>query len=107
MGKSKSNYYFEGFNELRTSTSKNGKENRYVDWIGGPIICFRNEVFEKVKFRDITLGEDQYFLIDSIEKEFKIFIISKFNHILFRSKDSNEHTWKVKHNTLIKASTKI
>lgn len=104
VGKSKIYYYLEEFNELRLY---NGLENRKAPHIAGATLCFRKEVFENVKFRNLPSAVDTWFLNDCNEKRYKIFSMSKFNYIVFRSADINTHTWTIQSKQLRSITTKI
>lgn len=70
-------------------------ENRYIDYIAGSTLTFKKEVFEKVKFTDLNSSEDTTFLNDSIKKGFKIYATDRFNHVICRRKNLDDHTWKI------------
>ncbi len=92
VGKSTNYYYLEEFRELGILKKY---ENGLVDWISGGTICFNKEIFDIIKFRDLNYEEDYYFLKDAKENGINIYSTSRKNFIIFRSKNINDHTWKI------------
>ncbi|MBC2580276.1 glycosyltransferase family 2 protein [Clostridium sp. DJ247] len=93
VGKASSFVYFEDNNTLYIRDHYN--QYKYVDVITGSTILAKKEVFEKVKFKNFSLGEDTQFLIDCGMAGIKIFAADKFNYVCIRHKDLQEHTWRV------------
>jgi len=71
------------------------KENQFVKWVAGGTITFKKSVWKKVKFGDVTLGEDVRFLRRCRRLGFKLYAGDKFNFCALRRKNYNSHTWKV------------
>lgn len=105
VGKSRIYYYFEELKELRLSSLQ--EENNYVNWIAGPTICFKKEIFSRVKFRDIPSKVDKYFINDCLKHRFKIYSTSINNFIIYRDVDSQNHTWKASINELLRFTRTI
>ena len=93
VGKDKRYYYLEEFRELLLR--KGGKENAPTEWIAGATLCFKKDIFNIVKFRELQSKEDTNFLKDSMEKGLRIFSTSRYNYIVYRKSDIQEHTWKI------------
>ncbi|MGL5345861.1 MAG: glycosyltransferase [Peptostreptococcaceae bacterium] len=91
VGKSRTYYYIEKNNELMLK--KIGNENKYSNSIMGSTICFKKEVYQKIKFRHISSREDYYFNKDCINSGYRIFSSSSFNHIVFKHSDEYKHTF--------------
>lgn len=70
-------------------------ENRYMDYVAGSTLTIKKEIFQKIKFRDISQSEDTLFLKDSLKKGFKIYASDRFNHAVIRRKDKKTHSWKI------------
>jgi hypothetical protein len=100
IGKSESYLYFEEECILALRNPK--KENCYVTHLDGPSMIIKREVFNYVKFRDITRGEDKNFCIDCINKGINLYSINKYNHIYFRHASLEQHTWKIENRKLLK-----
>ncbi len=76
--------------------------------IAGATIMFRKEVFKRVKFPRISLGEDQRFIIASLKKSYKMYTSSSSNFVAIRRKNINSHSWKVHNKELLSGKdTKI
>lgn len=91
VGKNKTYYYFEKFSRLMIK--KNGVENDFSPYIMGSTICFKTDIFNTVKFKNISPREDYYFTKDCIKNGYKIFASSSYNHIVFKHSDNNKHTF--------------
>ena len=78
------------------SIRKPGNENKYVKFVNGSTLIFKKEVFNKVRFRDISLAEDVHFCNDCIKKGIKIYSSSRYHHVYFRHPSKENHTWKIK-----------
>ncbi|CEH34856.1 hypothetical protein SDC9_164370 [bioreactor metagenome] len=91
VGKNKTYYYFEKFRRLMIK--KNGIENDFSPYIMGSTICFKKDIFNNVKFKNISSREDYYFNKDCIKNGYKIFASSSYNHIVFKHSDNNKHTF--------------
>ncbi len=85
-------YYFEEFKRLMISIKN--KENSYYFMGTGSTICFKKDIFKDIKFADVNRGEDAQFFKDCMKNEYKLYITSKFNHLIYRSKDYKSHTYK-------------
>lgn len=105
VGKAKIYYYFEELKELRLYLWR--EENSYANWIAGPTICFKKEVFSKVKFRNIPSAVDTYFLNDCVKNRLRIYSTSSNNFIIYRGIDPQKHTWKVSLNDLLRVTKTV
>jgi hypothetical protein len=92
--------YFEDKNILGTMCEN--WEYKYVSAIAGGTITANKEVFDRVKFRNISSGEDKLFLEDCHKYGFKIFSNDKYNYVLMRHKNLEDHTWKINSEDFIK-----
>jgi cellulose synthase/poly-beta-1,6-N-acetylglucosamine synthase-like glycosyltransferase len=92
-GKTTCFVYFQNNNSLGIFMPN--YENRYVNNLAGGTILFKKEVFEKVKFRNLNIGEDNCFLSDCIIAGLKIFSSDKYNYVYMRNKNLHEHTWQI------------
>ncbi|MET3292787.1 UNVERIFIED_CONTAM: glycosyltransferase involved in cell wall biosynthesis [Brevibacillus sp. OAP136] len=68
-------------------------ENKYVAVVPGATLVMKRDVFGKVRFADVNLGEDHRFCNDSRAKGFTIFSGSKWHFAAIRRKNSAGHTW--------------
>jgi len=100
IGKLTSYVYFQ--KEKILAIRHMGNENSYVKRIDGPSIIFKKSVLSKVKFRDISRGEDNWFCKDCLEHSIKIFSINRFHHIYMRHANKEDHTWTIENEKLLK-----
>lgn len=84
-----------------------GSEKKYVKFVNGSTLVFKKEIFNKVKFRDISIAEDVYFCNDCIKNNITIYSTNKYHHIYFRYPTKNYHTWKINDDLLINKYCKI
>jgi len=99
-GKATSFVYFE--KERILALRNRGHENRFVKHIDGPSIIIRRSVLEKVKFRDISRGEDKCFCKDCLELGIKIYSMDRFQHIYMRHANVDDHTWTIENDKLLR-----
>ena len=92
--------YFENNNTLGIMCEN--WEYNYVFAVAGATIIAKKEVFDSVKFRNVTFGEDKLFLEDCHKSGFKIFSTDKYNYVVMRHKNLEEHTWKIHSEDFIK-----
>ena len=79
-----------------------GNENSYVTRIDGPSLIFKKSILDKVKFRDISRGEDNWFCKDCMEQGIKIYSHNRFHHIYMRHANNEEHTWTIENERLLR-----
>ncbi|NMB07543.1 MAG: glycosyltransferase family 2 protein [Tissierellia bacterium] len=79
-----------------------GLENQYVYFVNGSTMIFKKELFEKVKFRNISCSEDLYFCKDCIENNIKIYSLNKYHIVYIRQSNLDKHTWKLKNEDLFR-----
>ncbi|MBQ8997868.1 MAG: glycosyltransferase [Clostridium sp.] len=105
LGKQRTYYYLEKYKKL--ILKKNAIENDYVKSLMGSTLCFKKDVFDKVKFEDISIREDYYFNKKCIKNGYKLYSTSKYNHLVFKHADINKHTFKSNIHTLINLCSDI
>lgn len=81
-------------------------ENRFVRRIEGGTILAKRSVFDRVKFRDVSLGEDNRFYEDCRAKGFKIYGTNRFFYIYMR-RNNKDHTWRTDKKFLLRHSIKV
>lgn len=80
-----------------------GNQNRFVGHVAGGTILFKKKkLFRRVRFSNISLGEDVRFLRDCRTRGFKIYSSDKYDYVYIRRKDPQSHTWKIGDTYLIK-----
>ena len=105
IGKGATFVYFVEKNILAIRSP--GAESKYVKFVNGSTLVFKKEIFDKVKFRDMSLAEDVYFCQDCLKNDIKIYSTNKYHHIYFRYPVKKNHTWKISDNELIKKYCKV
>ncbi len=70
-------------------------ENRFVKSVCGATLVARKAVFDKVRFRDLWVGEDDRFCEDCRRNRFRIYSTSRYNFVAIRQQDTDTHTWKI------------
>ncbi|MFM9798085.1 glycosyltransferase [Aeromonas dhakensis] len=86
----------------KTFLIRNDKDCRFSDFIIGASLIIRKEVFEKVTFHNKNKGEDSQFLADCKEKNILIYSSDIYNYITIRSKNLDNHTWKIDDQAFVK-----
>lgn len=104
-GKMSSFVYFEDSNALYIREPNN--QFRYVDVITGSTILAKKEIFQKIQFQHLIVGEDSRFLIDCQSAGIKIYAADKFNYVCMRHKNLQEHTWRMSSEDLMSISEKF
>jgi len=101
VGKGSLFVYFEASKILATLLPD--RENRYVQAAAGATLVFKKEVFGRVRFPDVNLGEDTVFVRKCVEKGIKIYANDRFNFVYLRRPNPDDHTWKVTDDALIQS----
>ncbi|MDQ0970651.1 cellulose synthase/poly-beta-1,6-N-acetylglucosamine synthase-like glycosyltransferase [Neobacillus niacini] len=78
-----------------------GLSNKYVKHVSGATLVFEKSIIDKIKFPNLTLGEDTEFQKKCIIHGYRIYSSSRYNFAAIRENDVNEHTWKVSDKRLI------
>ncbi|QJD86555.1 glycosyltransferase [Cohnella herbarum] len=82
-------------------------ENRYVSTLPGATLVIKRKVFNKVRFPNKNVGEDDIFCKRSIKKGYKIYSAQKYNFVAIRRKNSSNHTWIIDDKKLLALHRKI
>lgn len=105
VGKYVTYYYLQKYKKL--ILKNNGTQNSFVSSLMGSTLCFKRDVFDKVKFKDISQREDFYFNQDCQKNNFKMYSTTCYNHLVFKHEDPNKHTFKTDLNILIRRCIEI
>lgn len=70
------------------------KRDRLVGFVAGGTIMFKKKVFKRVKFANVSLGEDARFLKKCRASGFNLHSTDKFNYVYIRRKNRNSHSMK-------------
>jgi tetratricopeptide (TPR) repeat protein len=97
--------YFEDKNELGIFMP--GGDNMNIIYISGATILAKKEVFKKVKFKNINVGEDVQFFADCYEEGIKVYSSDKYNYVYMKHNCLEDHTWKINSDEIQKWITKL
>ena len=85
--------YFTYFEDEKSLTVRFPKrENSFQKYVAGGTIMFKKEVFKRVQFPYISVGEDFTFLDQCRAKGYRIYATNRYNYVYIRRND-NSHTW--------------
>lgn len=101
LGKYTTFVYFE--NSQTLAIRNPNRDQRYTYRVEGSTLIIKKNVFEKVKFKKLNLGEDAQFCKDCIKENFNIFSTDMFNFVYIRHKNASNHTWNVDNDYLLKS----
>lgn len=82
-------------------------ENRPAARLPGATLFIKRDVFKKVRFPHISVGEDDLFCLRSKRKGYKVYSAGKYNFVAIRRKNSANHTWIISDKELIAHHRKI
>jgi glycosyltransferase involved in cell wall biosynthesis len=105
VGKAAHLKYFEGKRLIAVTTPK--QQHQFVKFVAGGTLLFKKRVYNVVRFKDITLGEDSDFLLRSRRKGFKIYSSSPYNFVGIRRKNKKTHTWTASDEKVLSGSQVI
>ncbi|WP_325049534.1 glycosyltransferase family protein [Kocuria soli] len=91
VGKQASFMYVESYNVTLLRFAE--REHRWTDFVLGPTLMARREVFEQHPFESRTTGEDSAFLDSVANSGLRIYATDRFNFRQFRG--GHGHTWNV------------
>lgn len=105
VGKGSTYVYFMSSKTLAIRTPN--LEKTFVNFVNGSTLVIRKRIFNRVKFRDLSIAEDVQFCNDCIRNGISIYSTSRFNHVYIRHGDKSKHTWKIKDRQLMKRHCKF
>jgi len=105
VGKASYFVYYEKYNTIGVMNAM--YNNRYTPYIAGSTFVIKKKVFEKVKFMDLSLGEDSRFANDCIKANMRVYSSHRYNYIYVRHRELSDHTWKIGSKDLFKVTQKI
>lgn len=103
VGKATSYVYLKDSKVLAIISPK--RENKYVKRIYGSTLFVKKKVFNKVKFSSVPKGVDTQFSKDCIRNGFKIYSTNKYHYVYIRHGKTEEHTWAINDEELLKLCT--
>lgn len=80
------------------------QRNRFFGLVSGGTLLFNRAVVNRVRFADISLGEDVAFLRSSKRAGYKIYASTPYNYVAIRRKSKLTHTWRATDSQLLQKS---
>jgi glycosyltransferase involved in cell wall biosynthesis len=102
VGKAAHLKYFEGKRVIAVTSPK--ERHKFVKFIAGGTLLFKRRVYNAVRFKNITLGEDSDFLRRSRQKGIRIYSSSPYNFVGIRRKNKKSHTWTASDEDVLRGS---
>ncbi|WP_028563724.1 glycosyltransferase [Paenibacillus pinihumi] len=82
-------------------------EYRPATRLPGATLVMKRNVFNKVRFPHVNVGEDDLFCLRSKRKGFKVYSAGKYNFAAIRRKNSSNHTWIISDQKLLAHHQKV
>lgn len=83
------------------------EENTFVEQIAGATLTCRKQIFNKVRFNAVSLGETVGFLKRCTNKGYRIYSTDRSHFVIRRRAQKGSHTWKISDRMLIAQSKEI
>ncbi|GMK41458.1 glycosyl transferase [Paenibacillus sp. CCS19] len=83
------------------------KQMKQVKQIAGATLLCRKQIFNKVRFRPVSLGETVGFLRRCHNKGLKIYSTDCYHYVINRRAEKKNHTWKISDQKLKSQSRNI
>lgn len=71
------------------------REHRWTDFVMGPTITGKAEIFRQIRFNNLSRGEDSDFLKRALSAGASIYSADRFNFCQMRSGSGTGHAWNV------------
>ena len=90
-------YYMHLAGSNATVLRAGEREHRFTDFLAGPTLTARREVFETHPFEAVNTGEDTAFLKSVVAAGGQLYAADRFNFVQVRRApgEGSEHTWRV------------
>ncbi|MNI33050.1 Glycosyl transferase family 2 [compost metagenome] len=102
VGKHACLVYLEATKNLVIRSPK--EKNKYLKFVQGGTILFRRRVLDKVRFSNLSIGEDVTFLKHCLKKGYTTYATSPYNYVYVRRKNKKSHTWRASDTHYLKGS---
>lgn len=102
VGKAAHFKYFEGKRLLAITTPT--ERHKFVKFVAGGSLLFKRKIYNAVRFKNITHGEDSDFLQRCRAKGYKIYATSPYNFVGIRRKNKKSHTWTASDESVLRGS---
>ena len=81
--------------------------HKFQNLVLGPTLMMKKEVFERMQFRDVGLGEDTNFLRDAAKLKMRIYAADPFNFMYIRRASGDFHSWNPEQDELLRGAEYI
>ncbi len=78
--------------------------HKFQNLVLGPTLMMKREVFDRLQFRDVGLGEDTTFLRDASAMKMSIYASDPFNFMYIRRASSDFHSWNPEQDELLRGA---
>lgn len=82
-------------------------EHRYTDFVAGPTLTARRDVFSDIPFLSVSRGEDTTFLERAVEAGLRIYAADRFNFVQYRAARTADHTWTQEDEVFLSTGTPV
>ncbi|WP_386696489.1 glycosyltransferase [Lonepinella sp. MS14436] len=96
VGKKEIFIYLE--NQNKTFVRYKGHRHIETDFLTGATLVFSRNTLNQLKFGDLNRGEDSNILEQAKALKIRTYVTDPFNFIVYRSKETINHTWVVEDN---------
>lgn len=93
VGKCSMFVYFEGSNTL--AIAHQNQEERFIGMLAGATMVINKRVFNRVRFKHISQGEDTDFQRNCNRLGIRMYSTNKYNFACVRRAQTYTHTWRV------------
>lgn len=100
IGKQAIYVYFKEDNDLTLMSGY--MEEKYTDFVAGSTMIFKKEIFNKVRFPDISIAEDVEFCRACLRNRIKVYSGNKYHYLYIRESSEKDHTWQMKNEDIRK-----
>jgi glycosyltransferase involved in cell wall biosynthesis len=83
------------------------QQSRFTGLVAGGTILLKRKVFRRVRFANVSLGEDTTYLRQCRARGYRIFSASPYNYVAIRRKDKKSHTWKAADHYILSGSRQV
>ena len=91
---------FKTINELTLMSGH--MEEKYTNFVSGSTMIFKKEIFNKVRFSDVSIAEDVEFCRTCLRNRIKIYSGNKYHYLYIREHSEKDHTWQMKNEDIRK-----
>ena len=100
VGKCSIFVYFEGSDTL--AIAHQNHEERFTSMLAGATMVINKRVFNRVRFKHISSGEDTEFQLNCNQQGIRMYSTNKYNFACIRRAQTDSHTWRVEENEYLR-----